>query len=361
MKPAAYLIGLLLLAASTLAHARGLAELPADAVIVDPHALSAAAQRESAAAVKQARTALASGPAAALAYVATIKEPLSQASAAAALIDDLQAGEGNADARAVLQQLAQTPLRVFQRHEETAADWFLPYIDVAGRARFALTMLDARVERERWSRRWQTEPAATLVTLASLDAASQGHALEALGELPEESVGTVFAASIRAPEVQVPALWPVLAAATRQRAAFHAASTYSADRDILGLLAATYRLPDADAVDWLTRLIARPKLASAALLALSAHAEHGSLAWQRLVDALDDPALAPSAAAALAQRGSSQRVAEIAELVADASPHRLFGIVLALRLEGSPAALAILDSLRNDARLPLTTRMELAR
>lgn len=356
------LLAVLLLALLVLpAQARGLADLPADAVVVDPLAMSAEDLAGARGVAKRARAALASGPAAALKIVSGVEDPLRHALAASALIADLQEGEGDPASLAVLQQLTKTPLRVFRRHEETAADWFLPHIDVAGQARFALRLLDARVARKRWAEAWDAEPVAALEELRRVDPSARRVALEGLESLPTLGVNRVLTLALADPGGQSPALWSTLALATGKRAAFGAAASHGEDADLLRLLSARDRLPEPQAVDWLLALAERPTLASAALLALAEHAEHGSLAWSRLVQALDDPALAPSAAAALAHRPHPDRVTRIASLSDGASPQRLFGVVLALRLEGSRQALTALDGLREDPRLSAATRAELLR
>jgi len=355
------LLAVLLLALASPALARGLADLPADAVVVDPLAMSAEDLASARAVAKQARAALASGPAAALKLVASVEDPLRHALAASALIAELQQGEGDPASLAVLQQLTKTPLRVFRRHEETAADWFLPHLDVAGQATFALRLLDARAERQRWSQAWDSDPVAALADLRRADASITRLALEGLELLPAADANHVLTLALTDPGGQSPALWSTLALATGKQAAFGAAARHAEDADLLRLLSARDRLPAPEAVDWLLALAERPTLASAALLALAAYAEHGSIAWSRLLQALDDPALAPSAAAALAQRPHVDRVRRIAALADGASPQRLFGVVLALRLEGSVQALSALDGLRGDPRLPAATRAELLR
>lgn len=361
IKIACCLFASLLLTLSSDIRARGLADLPVDAVIVDPRAFSMDELAAASAAAKTAREALAEGPAAALKVLDGIEDPLRHAHAAVALIAELQEGEGDPYSRAVLKQLTMTPLRVFRRHEETAADWFLPHVDVAGRARFALRLLDARADRQRWIGAWTVDPQAALAVLKQLDASSQHPALEALAALPRDTADRVLGSALKDPARQSPALWPALAAATGDAVAFGLAARHGSDAEVLGLLAVRDRLPQAKAVGWLLALVERPSLASAALLALAEHADFGSEAWFRLIRALDEPALAPSAAAALARRPHADRVPRIIELEAGGSSNRLFAVVLALRLDGSPEAIAALGGLREDPRLPAATRAELAR
>jgi hypothetical protein len=118
------------------------------------------------------------------------------------------------------------------------------------------------------------------------------------------------------------------------------------ERQRLALIAsASTALPSKVAVDWLRRASEQPALASAAVLAIAELAAQQPDAQALLLQALDDPELAPSAAAGLARGPLAGRVERIAALRdADASAIKRRHLELALKLEGSPAAAALLQA-----------------
>ncbi len=354
------LILALLLAGS--AGARPLALLPAGAVVVAPEDLPIAATEAAKRAAEGARQSIdGHDDAAAWAALQSLDDPLAFELAAAELIAALQAGGGSAAGDRLLARLADVPTRVFHRHAESAAHWYLPLFDVAARAKSALALRARAQQREVWRGRFEADPSAALGALGGAGMGEGPIAAEAVPLLGAKAALSLLAAAKSAPASTPSPLWRALAERLKSADAFSQAAEHASEADLLALLPASAALPDREALQWLDRIGRRPDLASAALLAIAPRATPGSPALARLIDALDDPALGATAASALARRGSSDEVAALSASIPRASPLALTHIALALRLIGTAEADRALAALREDPRLPDTVRRELSR
>jgi len=360
-------VSLLILVSLSLAaqhvHGRSPQDLPVDAVIVDDATITAA--NPIAASKAQAATSAlhAGGAKAALKELATLTEPLAFELAAARLVATLQAAEDSPQARSVLLELSKVPIRVFRRHEETRADWYVPLLDVAGKAQFALRAWDAGVQRRAWLVELSAGGDRAIRALSSTTAKGHPALIEAIGELAQDKLNTLSAEMLRQPEAFASSVWAATAARSQDKRVFAAALIHCEDSDLLALLPAVRQLSAADAGDWLTQLTGRPSLASAAMLALIPFAEQRSAALEHLIASLDSETLGSSAATALGQRPQPDRLALIEKLIADpaANSRRLTSLALALRLDESTQARIVLDQLARDPRLPANVRAELLR
>jgi len=359
------LLALVLALLGSAASARPLALLPSGAVVVETDLIASPTVALADAKAAQLRADLhGKGVPAILHALSELEDTLAYELAAAGLIAELQTGEDSAEVRELLAELARVPTKVFRRHEETRGDWFVPLIDVPGRARFALRALDARVMRETWKQRLSADPAQALAGLDGHQPEQQLVMAEAVAELDEPSVARL-AQYMKSGKAQTPSVvWRALAERSHDPAVYAAAARASSDAELTRLLPTAKRqLAPADAERWLSTLVDRKGLQSAALLALASLAEPDSAALQRLMDALDSPASGASAAAALAARPQSDRLELIQALVRDpaADAERLTWLALALRLEDSPQARNELRHLAVDPRLPVSVREELSR
>jgi hypothetical protein len=120
---------------------------------------------------------------------------------------------------------------------------------------------------------------------------------------------------------------------------------YAGEREALAAVAAAGRVLDGGAaVAALQRASRRADIASAAVLEIGRLAGQDPAARRFLFDALADPGIAPSAAAALARLGDDAVVAELGRRLASAgSEEERRVLVLALRLDGGASARADLE------------------
>jgi hypothetical protein len=338
------------------------AVLPAGAVLVRTEAMPDPSERQQL--QQRMQGALARGDvAAAIAAFESTADPRLAEAAAAALIDDLRAEPIRLPAASGwLQWLAAQPPRVYVRHEETAADWFLPLHDLANRAAGTLQLWQADTAREAWQRQFARTPAAALAALADSDDAEQrAAAAAAVATLPAIEFDALRRAAATldiAPDMAV-----AIAERSDDPAAWQRVLAAGDDQQRLQLVArAGTRLAPQAALDWLQQAMSRPALASAALLAVAELAAREPAAGAVLRDALDDPELGPSAAAGLARSAEVDRVARIEALLdADAGTLKRRHLALALRLEGSAAADAVLQRWARDPAMPRALRRELQR
>ncbi|HEU5468236.1 MAG TPA: hypothetical protein VFU77_02950, partial [Steroidobacteraceae bacterium] len=144
---------------------------------------------------------------------------------------------------------------------------------------------------------------------------------------------------------RVDALALALAERLADRELFELVIDYADEPEALAAVAAVSRsLEPASALAALERASRRADIGSAAVLEAGRLAASDDRARAFLFEALADPGVAPSAAAALARLGDSTVSAEIGRRLAKASAdgeQRL--LVLALELDGSPAARAELE------------------
>jgi len=346
-----------LLAAST-ADA-GLPVVPPHARLVSPDQLARAVDARLVDRVAQALAAGRAGDA--IAVLAAEPDPQAFELAASAMIDRLRASPPSAAGRAWLQWLAAEPVRLYQRHEETAGDWFVPALQVPMRAQGTLELWQHVERRDGWVQAFRTQPRAALRRLDSADASDIDAAADAVSQLSTADFAAVRVEFDRIDPA--PALW--LAAA--QRAADPQAVRRLLDRGqpaqrLAALTLAVDTLGPAEAQTVLDLAAEQPALASAATLALARIAVEHPPALQRLQSRLADKALGSSAAAALARIPSPDRVERIESMLKSSTDARSAGnLVLALRLEDSADARAVLQRWAQDPRLPESLRRELQR
>jgi hypothetical protein len=283
--------------------------------------------------------------------------------AAASVIDALRGGAPSSAGTAVLQWLASQPVRVYVRHEETGADWFVPWQSIAARAAGTLDVWRAWQERQHWSERIATQPEAAFEALLVAPAAQHERAAEALAVMPGAMFDRFAALASARPDQRLPAIRLAIAQREPTFAAFERALRDGDQIQQLALIArANELLPPADAVRFLERGALQPPLASAAVLAMAELAATHPPALDALKARLDDPDLGPSIAAGLARLPVAGRVAKIESMLGDQPvPTRAFNLALALRLEGSSAARDVLRRWSEDPRLPDALRGELQR
>lgn len=333
-------------------------ELPRGAMLVAPETL-AAAEPAALALEQRAGAALQAGDApAAIALLAAETDPSVRELAADRLIERLRAGPPSVAGAALLDWLAARPAQVYRRHDETAADWFVPVFDLDGRARGTRLLWQQQAEREHWRERLAQAPQAALADLADADAGALARAAEAIAALtPEQHAGVRAALDGGSPA----ALWLASARRAPDLDAYRAVLARGGEAQQLELVAsARIALPADAALRFLDAAAERPALASAAILALAPLAADHTPALERLDDLLSDREHGASAAAALARLPRPDRVQKIEALLETApDATRATHLALALRLEGSPAAQAALRRLADDPRLPEGLRQEL--
>ena len=293
-----------------------------------------------------------------IAMLAAMSDPVERESSAARLLDRLQASGGDAPT-ALLDALERTPVLVYRRHEETAADWFLPVYDIPAKVQ-SLRLLQAQRQAVAALRKTLQEKDADKAFAAAAAADPRVAAL-AIDSATGTAVLRLAAKSKRAAtRLPSPAL-AALARRTRDPADLLQALDRGAPLDVLPLFESTLpTLAPADALRVLHDALARPDYASTAAFALVALAPRDADAASLLENALVAPATGASIAAALAH--SPDGLTRIDALLASATqPAALKHLALALRLDGSAGALQRLDRLREDPRLPATVRTELQR
>lgn len=293
-----------------------------------------------------------------VAMLAAIPDPFERESRAARLLDRLQ-GSGTDAPPAMLDALERTPVLVYRRHEETAADWFVPVYDIPAKVQSLRRLQVQRHAVAALRTRLQGKDAdAALTALAAAEPRVAALAVESASDAAVMRLAKLGKHST----TQLPsAALAALAQRTRDPADLLRALDRGAPLDVLPLFESTLpKLVPDDALRVLREALARPDYASVAAFALVALAPRDADAAVLLEKALDAPATGASIAAALAQ--SPDGLARIDALLASATqPATLRHLALALRLDGSAQALERLDRLRADPRLPATARMELQR
>jgi hypothetical protein len=349
---------LLLALLPTVALCAPMVDLPPDAKLVDS-VDPVLAERAGGLGLRVQELLASSDAASAIAVLSTEGDPLLAELAAAEVIDALRTRPASAAARGLVEWLALQPDRVYRRHEETAGDWYLPLLGIAARAEGTLLLWRHAEERAAWAERLSRPSDATWADLERVSGDEAERAAEALLQLDTRSYAT-FRAS--APTHALPApVWLAIATRSPDRDSYDRAWAVSDGRQRLLLVErAADALPAADAVRWLAQATEAPEVASAALLAVASLSEREPAARAVLLRALDDPAFGPSAAAGLARGAADGRAERIAALLdAGASEIKARHLVLALRLDASPAAHDVLRRWAHDSRLPDTLRREL--
>ncbi len=294
----------------------------------------------------------------AYARLAAIDDPLQFELTAARAIEALQAQPAGA-VEAFLVLLEGVPVRVFRRHEETAADWFLPVFDIPGRAASARRVI-ARVQaRDATLAVLRRDGASALSKSKSAqDSQAVADAIELAGDA---LVADLSSAALRGDVELSSAAWAALARRSSQGDVLGAVLKKAEPVDVLPLFEQLpKRLPDDVALAWLREAGGDPRYASAAVMAMGTLAAKSDAALRELEKRLDRPDTGASAAAALARVDRPDRLAQIDRLVANTdSPAALTNLALALRLDGSDAALKRLESLRSHPHLPAAAKAEL--
>lgn len=332
------------------------AVLPPDAVLVETESWkpSDATSRSDAAAVL-ARVANAD-PAAATDLMQGWHDPARFELAAAIVIQELQNAPETPAARALLEALSKEPIRLYRRHEETAADWFVPLFDIAGRAASALKLFDDLRRRDALADALRRDP--TQAIRQSKDAALLA---AAIGSLDSAASSRVVSLAIVEGTALPSAAWVALARRSPSPELLDKVAEFAHPVDVLPLMAElTPNLPLDQATNWLARLVANPELASAGLLELGVVAAKHAPAEAILARHLGNPHTGASAAAALARMQRPDRLDRIDALLAEAkTAEAVRDIALALRLEGSAPARERLERLVEDPRLPADAKAEL--
>lgn len=251
-------------------------------------------------------------------------------------------------ARATVGRLVARAPVVYTRVEPEHGGRAIPLYDAGATARFVL---------QSWERR--EARAATSASLAARDArlvmrfaaepsqAARAGAADAFREAPLADVAQQRAAVAAAlgQGLDVDALALVLAARLADAALFALLVDHAGEREALAAVVAAPRALDpAAAMAVLARASRRADIASAAVLAAGGIARQDAAARGFLFDALSDPGIAPSAAAALGALGDPGVSAEIGRRLATARTDTERGVLLlTLRLDQSPAARAELE------------------
>jgi hypothetical protein len=354
-KPIA-LLGLFLWASSTLvAAATGV--LPRDAVLINVQDWSTPMQRGQTD-LERVQAKLAAGDAAAAyALMQGWQDPERFEVAAVLVIRRLSEQPLDKAGRALLERLAQEPVRLYRRHEETAADWFVPLFDVGAQAASLLKLTDFQGDRDRLIDAIARDPGAALAALPDAPALVAA-AFEAMPLAMLDQVAMfVLADGVGLPS---PA-WTMLAQRLPRQDLLNAALVHADPVDLLPLIATIAAQSSSKSnVAWLERAATHAPLASAAVLALGRMAPSSPEAYEALLKHLGRDTTGASAATALARWPAADRVERIETLIGKASDSAVLAdLALALRLEGSERALRRLEVLGRDPRLPESARSEL--
>jgi hypothetical protein len=247
-------------------------------------------------------------------------------------------------ARASVTRLAARRPLVYTRIDPDHGDRATPLYDTGATARFVLRQWDRAAARD----------AAAADIAAGRTAAIERYAAAAAGGAVRDGIADAFrAASPAALAAQRAAVELALVQGRRADALGLALAEQLADAALFGLVvdyaeepvalaaipAATRTLEPGAALALLARASRRADIASAATLAIGRLAPRDPAAQRFLLEAVADPDIGASAAAALARLDEPAVGAEIGrrlEATADEGTRRR--LVLALRLDGSPAA-----------------------
>ena len=294
----------------------------------------------------------------AFARLASIADPLQHELTAARVIEALMANARPAG-DALLAKLESVPVRVFQRHEETAADWFLPLVDVGTRAKSARRVIAANVARDAAVAALMQDPAA--ITVAS---GIEPDALAAaIAVLPQARADALADAAARGGVALAARPLVQLALRTTRAPVWALALERAAPEDALPLFAAVDRqLPEKDALEWLRTASKDARYTSASVMATGRMATRSPAASTAIDEYLGRADTGPSAAASLAQHAGPGFLADIDRRLAKAKDGlRVQHLALALRLADTPEAGKRLRALETDPRLPAAAKSELQR
>lgn len=251
-------------------------------------------------------------------------------------------------ARATVARLSARTPTVYARIDPDHGERATPLYDAGATARFVLRSWERQAARA--TARADLAARRTAAVSRFADAASEparSGIADAYREAPAAEVAAQRAAVAGAltDGRRVDALALILAERFADRDLFAQLVDYADEREALAALASARRTLGADpAFGIFVRASRRADIASAAVLEVGRVAAHDAAARGFLFEALADPGIAPSAAAALAALGDPGISAEIGRRLALArsdAERRL--LVLALGLDGSAAARAELD------------------
>ena len=343
------------------AHA-GTRVLPPDAVLVDATTTKPDAARLAIAAGEVLARVDAGDAEGAFARLSAIADPVAFELAAARVVEALMARPRPAGER-LLAKLEAIPVRVFHRHEETAADWFLPLVDVAARARSARRVIAANAARDAALAALTADPVATVVAASTSKRADDESMAAAIALLSQDKVDVLAAAVANRDATLASPPLVQLALRSAHAPVWMQALERAAPQDVLPLFAAVDTvLADADALAWLQAAAQDARYTSAAVMATGRLATTSREASAALDAYLGRTDTGPSAAAALALHAGPAFLADIDRRLAKTGDAlRVQHLALALRLADTPAAEARLRALRDDPRLPAAAKAELQR
>jgi hypothetical protein len=251
-------------------------------------------------------------------------------------------------AHATVTRLSSRAPTVYTRADPDHGERATPLYDAGATARFVLQTWERQAARATAQRDLATRSTRALARFA--DAASdplRSGIADAFRAAPAAEVAAQrpAVAGALAQGRRVDALALIVAERLADRELFALLVDYADEREALAALSAARRALDPDsAVETLVRASRRADIASAAVLEAGRLAANDERARRFLFDALADPGIAPSAATALAalrDPGVSAEIGRRLSLARADGERRL--LVLALSLDGSPAARAELD------------------
>lgn len=246
-------------------------------------------------------------------------------------------------ARATVIRLTFRAPTVYTRVDPDHGERATPLYDAGATARFVLRNWERLAARAATAARLAARDArvAARFAIETSEAARAGTA-DAFRDAPLDEIAAQRAAlaSAQAEGRRVDAISLIVAERLADPELFGLLVDYADEREALSAVAAAPReLDAASALAALARASRRADIASAAILAAGQLAAHDAAARRFLFEALADPGIAPSAAAALGALGDPGVSAEIGRRLASArtdGERRL--LLLALRLDSSPAA-----------------------
>lgn len=363
----------------------GVEKLPPGAVAIDAATPKPAAEAQAIEAGEIAALARAGQPDAAFARLSAIGDALRSELVATRVVDALQRQPGQGGS-ALLERLAASPVRVYMRQPETAADWFVPVFDVPAKARSAQGVIARAMRRDAWLEALAADPKSAVahakgLSIAALRPRKAGESLlaDTYVSHPADEPDPIAVAKIATLADAIRHASPALVARIAEEVSAQKAVLPSPAQATLALRSADARmwalalrsgeavdvlplfkdaaanLGERDARAWLTQAAQRSDYRSAALLALAQLPQGDPYAG------LDDPSTASEAAAALARAPDALAIVE--QLLADpkATSTRVASLALTLRLIDTGPARARLHTLRDDPRLPAQVRTELQR
>lgn len=299
------------------------------------------------------------GPDAALALLKVADDSALQQFATHALLIHLGQLPPRRDADALIAWAKAQPVRLWIQHDETAAAWYLPLVDVSRTASNLEQLWRMHAEREAWAARIQSAPELALRDIAASDEQAQQRAGEALSIFPEASLAEVTRLALAQPEGLHGSWWQGLASARPslpviEQLWLSGHAQYRLD----AIRLAAQRLDWAEGKTLLSRFEQDPELASASTLALIGLtlSSRGPAAEKQdalIIERIEHPPTRASAVAALARLAPVDRDAVISRLW-DARTDAVTrsGLRQALRIAGDAEADRLLKRLVDGEEAP---------